>query len=94
MIDTDKPTYLSVTEVLYNEENPLFEMFEYEELWLDNQVKDGLIAIISNYPHPEVTATQAKKLKEYLEPHVDSMPIYLPDGPIEAYIDEEVKKND
>ena len=90
MIDTDKPTYQSVNRVLFNEDNPLHDMFSTEELWLDNQVKDGLIAIVSNYPHPEITSSQAKQLKGHLEPHVDSMPIYLPDGLIDWYIDEEV----
>ena len=89
-MNTDKPTYQSVNRVLLNEDNPLYDMFEYEEMWLDYGVeKDGLIAIISNYPHPEVSSSQAKKLKEYLEPHVDSMSIYLPDGLIDWYIGEE-----
>jgi hypothetical protein len=82
-------TYQSVSEVLFNEGNPLLDMFNTEELWLDNQVKDGLIAIVSNYPHPEITSSQAKQLKEYLEPYVDSMPIYLPDGLIDWYIEVE-----
>ena len=90
MTDTDKPTYESVNRVLLSENNPLFDMFNEEQLWLDFQVKDGLIALISNYPHPEISSSQAKKLKEYLEPYVDSMPIYLPDGLIDWYIDEEV----
>ena len=88
MIDTDKPTYQSVNRVLNDEDNPLQDMFSTEQLWLDLQVRDGLIAIISNYPHPKISSSQAKELKEYLEPHVDSMPIYLPDGLIDWYIDE------
>ena len=90
MIDTDEPTYQSVNRVLLSENNPLFDMFNEEQLWLDFQVKDGLIAIISNYPHPEISSSQAKKFKEYLEPYVASMPIYLPDGLIDWYIDEGV----
>lgn len=87
--EAEQITYQDVNYLLMKENNPLFDMFNHEELWLDNQVKDGLIAIISNYPHPEITPSQAKKLKEYLEPHVYSMPIYLPDGPIENYMAEE-----
>jgi len=84
-------TYQSVNQVLLNEDNPLYDMFNEEQLWLDLQVKDGLIVIISNYPHPEISSSQARKLKQYLEPHIDSMPIYLPGGLIDHYIEGEEK---
>jgi hypothetical protein len=89
-------TYKEVNEKLMKASNPLHEMFNTEELWLDTQVKDGIIAIISNWPHPEITAKQAKSFNRFLNLSLvrftggpretaHGMPVFLPDGPIEIY---------
>jgi len=100
----EKYTVGKITEIVLDKANPLYDRFEREELWPDEvQYTRGrldFIAFVSNWPHPEISATEAKQLKEYLErtvideaerqyPKGDRAQIYLPSGPIEAYWDED-----
>jgi hypothetical protein len=103
----EKFTVGKITEIVLAEECPLQDRFDREELWCDDvnynrMSPDRLdfIAFVSNWPHPEISATEAKQLKEYLErtvideaerqyPKGKRAQIYLPSGPIEAYWDED-----
>ena len=95
-----------ITEIVLDKANPLYDRFDREELWCDdvNYTRNSrgarlnFIAFVSNWPHPEISATEAKQLKEYLErtvideaerqyPKGERAQIHLPSGPIEAYWD-------
>ena len=96
-------TVWRIQQIVLAEECPLQDRFNREELWCDDVHYSrsaigrlDFIAFISNWPHPEISATEAKQLKEYLErtvideaerqyPKGARAKIYLPSGPIEAY---------
>lgn len=96
----EKFTVWRIQEIVLAEECPLQDRFSREELWCDDvdytRGRLNFIAFVSNWPHPDISATEAKQLKEYLErtvideaerqyPKGDRAQIYLPSGPIEAY---------
>ena len=83
--EEEEPTMQSVNAVLLNERNPLYDMFNEEQMWLD-YVSDEYIAIISNWPHPDITPEMAQALNTYLTPHILNprrdapLEIHLPAG--------------
>lgn len=96
----EKFTVWRIQEIVLSEECPLQDRFSREELWCDDVDYTGgrlnFIAFVSNWPHPDISATEAKQLKEYLErtvideaerqyPKGERAQIYLPSGPIEVY---------
>lgn len=103
-------TVRRIQQIVLAEECPLQDRFSREELWCDDVdytrwapgqgARLNFIAFVSNWPHPDISATEAKQLKEYLErtvideaerqyPKGARAQIYLPSGPIEAYFTDE-----
>ena len=102
--DDEEPNLQYINNLtVWCKENPLYDMFQEELLWVDdvdvwrNYYR---ISFLSNHD-PEITPKQAKALKEYIEkyvmknkpPHYE-LSIYLPSGPLEAYLAEYFRAED